>query len=104
MEQVTLEVKSQGNVVATLEYECPTTLQEGVSVDGEKLVLDYYLATRKAKAMNVARAEATGTGGIGVRALIKALKDADPSILEGLKVQLGLADAGADDQAIADVE
>ena len=103
MQMTTLEVKSKGQVVATLEYSAPENLAEGVQVDTEKMVFEYYLATRKARAMNEARMEATGTGGIGVRELIKALKAADPSVLENLKAELGLGPASAGESTVDEV-
>ena len=90
MNTTVLEVKSKGQVVASLEYSAPDSLAEGVEADGEEKVFEMYLANRKAKAMNESRMEATGTGGIGMRALMKALKEAPPEVLERLKEDLGL--------------
>lgn len=103
MKTSTLEVKSQGTIVASLEYEYPENLDEAIAVDGEEKVLSLFLTARKTAEMNKARAEATGTGGVGVRALVKALKDR-PDLMERLKAELNLDAAGEGDQSIAETE
>lgn len=83
-----LEIKSKKDVVAIINYEYPESLDEGIQVDGVEKVLGFYLQARKARAMNDARTEAAGGGGTGMRALMKALKNASPEFLENLKTQL----------------
>lgn len=104
METCTLIVKSQGDEVARIEYEAPENLAEALEVDGEQIIFALYSKARKTNAMNAARAEATGTGGTGIRALMAALKER-PDVLERLRKELDAdLDAGEGDQRFSDVD
>ena len=85
---VSLEIKSKGEVVGMLEYDAPENLSEGMDMDGEEKVFKLYAQQRKITAMNNKRRELTG-GGVP-KALLSALKDADPEVLQKIAAEMGL--------------
>lgn len=88
METVNVEVKSKGQVLGTFDYEAPVDLSEAVDVDGEDKIYKLYAQQRKIAFLNAKRRELTG-GGLP-KALIKALKDADPDVLKKIAEEMGL--------------
>ena len=88
MGQESVEVKSKGQVVGTLDYEFPDTLEDALEVDGEEKVYKLYTMQRKIRAIDAKRRELTG-GGLP-RALVKALKSADPDVIRRIAEEMGL--------------
>lgn len=84
-----IEVKSKGEVVGTLEYEYPENLKEGIKMDGEEKVFALYSAQRKIKARDAERTKLTGGGGLP-KAITKALKSADPNVVAEIAKALGV--------------
>lgn len=82
-------VSSKSKEVTRFNYEYPTTLEEGISVDGAEKVFELYSKARKQVATNVARQKALG-GGTGMRALMAALKG-DPELMERLKKEFKIS-------------
>ena len=88
MDTVSVEVKSKGQVLGTFDYEAPVDLSEAIDVDGEDKIFKLYAQQRKIAFLNAKRRELTG-GGLP-KALVQALKDADPEVLKKIAAEMGL--------------
>lgn len=88
MKTETVEIKSKGQVLGTLEYEYPENLDEAIEADGEDVIFKLYAMKRKSNAMDAKRHEITG-GGLPSQ-IVKALKSADPEVLKAIAAELGM--------------
>jgi len=84
----TVEIKSKKEIVGTIEYEAPETLEEALQMDGEEKIFSLYAQQRKIRAMDNARREKTG-GGLPTK-ITKALKGASKEQLMAILDQLGV--------------
>jgi len=71
-----------------MDYEFPDTLEDALEIDGEEKVYKLYTMQRKIRAIDAKRRELTG-GGLP-RALVKALKSADPDVIRRIAEEMGL--------------
>jgi len=88
MDTAKVEVKSKGEVVGTFDYEFPVSLDEALDVDGDEKIYKLYAQQRKIAFLNAKRRELTG-GGLP-KALMAALKAADPEMLQKIAADMGL--------------
>ena len=84
----TVEISSKGQVVGSLEYEYPETLEDAIDMDGEEKVYKLFAAQRKIRAIDAKRRELTG-GGLP-KNILAALKEADPVKLAEVLKKLGI--------------
>jgi hypothetical protein len=85
----TIEIKSKGELVGSLEYVAPENLDEGIEMDGPDKVFSLYYAQRKIKARDAERNKLTGGGGLP-KAITAALKSADPDTVAEIAAALGV--------------
>lgn len=85
----TIEISSKGQVVGSMEYEYPETLEEAIEMDGEDKVFSLYSAQRKIKARDAERNKLTGGGGLP-KAITTALKKANPDTVAQIAAALGI--------------
>lgn len=83
-----VEISSKGQVVGSLEYEYPETLEDAIDMDGEEKVYKLFAAQRKIRAIDAKRRELTG-GGLP-KNILAALKGADPVKLAEILEKLGI--------------
>jgi len=84
-----IEIRSKGELLGTLEYEAPENLKEGIKMDEEAKVFMLYSAQRKIKARDAERNKLTGGGGLP-KAITAALKSADPETVAKIAAALGV--------------
>ena len=83
-----IEIKSKNQSLGSFDYEHPSTLEEGLDMDGEDKVFKLYAAQRKIRWVDGKRRELTG-GGLP-KAVTDALKSADPDVLKKIAAELGI--------------
>ena len=88
MANETVEISSKGQVVGSLDYEYPETLEDAIDMDGEEKVYKLFAAQRKIRAIDAKRRELTG-GGLP-KNILAALKGADPVKLAEILEKLGI--------------
>jgi len=86
IEQV--EIKSKGQSLGKFDYEYPDNLDEALDQDGEEKIYKLYAMQRKIRWADAKRRELTG-GGLP-KAVVDALKSADPAILKRIAEELGV--------------
>lgn len=88
MQTESVEIKSKGQVVGTVDYDYPETLDEAIEVDGEDKIYKLYAQQRKIRFIDSERRRLTG-GGLPSQ-VTKALKNADPETLAAIAEKLGV--------------
>lgn len=83
-----ITIKSKDKIVGEFDYDYPENLEEGLQVDGEDKVYKLYAMQRKIRAVDTQRRMLTG-GGLP-KAVVDALKSADPAILAKIASDLGV--------------
>jgi len=83
-----VEIKAKGQSLGEFEYEAPDTLEEAIEYDGEDKVYKLYCMQRKIRWADAKRRELTG-GGLP-KAVVDALKSADPDVLKRIAAELGV--------------
>jgi len=83
-----VEIKSKGQSLGEFDYEYPETLEDGIDLDGEEKVFKLYASQRKIRWVDSKRRELTG-GGLP-KAVVDALKSADPEVLKTIAESLGV--------------
>jgi len=89
MKKETREIKSKGEVLGKYEYSYPENLSEALDVDGEDKVYKLYAQQRRIRSDDAERAKKTGGGGLP-KALIAAIKGANPDLLKKIAAEMGL--------------
>ena len=88
MKVITKEIKAKGQVVATIEINCPESLKEAGQVLGDAKALDCLIYGLIVKEANAARSQATG--GVSLpRQIAMKLKD-NPESLAKIAKMLGI--------------
>jgi len=83
-----ITIKSKDKIVGEFTYDYPENLEEGLALDGEEKVYKLYALQRKIRAVDTQRRMLTG-GGLP-KAVVEALKSADPAILAKIAADLGV--------------
>jgi len=96
MHKEDVEIKSKGELLATVPYEYPENLGEAIEVDGEENVFKLYLQKRKSDFQNDERRQRTQTG--VPKWMLAALRKMSREELEAKAKELGIEEVVEDEQ------